>query len=135
MQCLDCWQSIGDSIKHASIPADQKANIKDFDTQARDDYWNKKAQERKKAAQIDMDSVKERLDARRALYVQHLQSDAWSELRLKVIQRENNLCQGCRSAPIQNVHHMTYDRLGAELLTDLVGVCRSCHERYHPDKV
>jgi 5-methylcytosine-specific restriction endonuclease McrA len=29
------------------------------------------------------------------------------------------------------VHHNTYERLGAELAGDLVVLCRSCHARHH----
>jgi 5-methylcytosine-specific restriction endonuclease McrA len=32
------------------------------------------------------------------------------------------------------VHHLTYERLGEERLTDLVALCRSCHEREHAYK-
>jgi hypothetical protein len=29
------------------------------------------------------------------------------------------------------VHHRTYDNLGAELVSDLVVLCHSCHELHH----
>jgi 5-methylcytosine-specific restriction endonuclease McrA len=67
----------------------------------------------------------------RRRYHAHLASDAWRALRRKVIEREGNLCQGCRESPGHEVHHVTYKRLGHELLTDLVLFCRACHARHH----
>lgn len=30
-----------------------------------------------------------------------------------------------------NVHHATYERIGAEDMDDLVVLCRGCHARFH----
>ncbi len=43
-----------------------------------------------------------------------------------------NRCQVCgRSDVPLEVHHNNYDRLGEELLEDLVVLCRDCHQLYH----
>ena len=56
----------------------------------------------------------------------------WQELRDQVLQRDSFLCQGCRRNRATAVHHLTYDRLGREVLFDLISVCTHCHERIHP---
>lgn len=32
------------------------------------------------------------------------------------------------------MHHLTYERLGCEWLTDLVALCKDCHEQEHDDE-
>lgn len=66
-----------------------------------------------------------------AKYEAHLASDVWKALRLRVFEREAGLCQGCRLASGTQVHHVTYKRLGRELLTDLVLFCDDCHAHHH----
>lgn len=62
----------------------------------------------------------------------YLASREWAVLREQVRERAANLCERGRLlghlAPLQNVHHQTYERLGHERLEDLLGVCRPCHE-------
>lgn len=65
------------------------------------------------------------------LHSQHLQSNEWKAIRRMVIEREKNLCQGCRKAPIQEIHHDTYVHLGEEFLFQLIGLCHNCHSRFH----
>ena len=68
-----------------------------------------------------------------ATYNAYLLTAEWAARRSKVIARENGLCQGCRDAPWKHVHHLTYDRVGRELLTDLALLCLACHETAHDD--
>ena len=70
----------------------------------------------------------------RRAYEAHLSSPAWKELRRQVLFRCQGICEGCRKAPALHVHHLTYDRMGHEMLFDLVGVCAECHQGIHPDK-
>ena len=66
-----------------------------------------------------------------ALYNEYLRSDTWAARRAKVIRRENGICQGCMEAQGTQVHHLTYDRVCRELLTDLALLCDACHENAH----
>lgn len=68
-------------------------------------------------------------------YNQYLTTPQWQQKRRLVFLRAGGLCEGCRSVPAAQVHHLTYERAGDELLFDLVAVCRDCHQRAHPDKV
>jgi hypothetical protein len=64
-------------------------------------------------------------------YKSYLASPAWRDRRLGVIRRARGICERCRRWPIVNVHHLTYDRVGAEPLEDLLGVCIKCHDQLH----
>ena len=56
-----------------------------------------------------------------------MKSDKWKAIRLKVLKRDNNVCQACLEAPAQDVHHLTYCNIGDELMYELISVCRDCH--------
>jgi hypothetical protein len=65
-------------------------------------------------------------------YRDYLQSDEWRRLRSLVIDRAAGRCERCRkTADEWNVHHLTYERRGHELLEDLVLLCRPCHMAEH----
>jgi hypothetical protein len=66
-----------------------------------------------------------------ARYAEYRQTQAWRQRCALVRKRERDTCQGCMQAFGQHVHHLTYARVGDELLTDLVLYCQSCHERAH----
>jgi hypothetical protein len=61
-------------------------------------------------------------------YKTYLASREWAVRRESVRKRANGKCERCLSAEMQSVHHLTYERVGKELLTDLLGVCNPCHE-------
>ena len=63
-----------------------------------------------------------------ARYDAYLRSPAWTRLRDAVRQRCNNVCEHCHQAPMQQAHHLTYDHVFHEQLTDLLGVCCRCHD-------
>ena len=63
-------------------------------------------------------------------YNAYLVSPRWQKLRRLVIKRDV-ICQGCLENPIEQVHHKTYERMGDELLFDLIGLCKACHDRIH----
>lgn len=60
-------------------------------------------------------------------YNEYLKSDAWKQKRSLIIERDK-VCQACLKAPIEEVHHKTYDHVFNEPLFDLVGVCKACHD-------
>jgi 5-methylcytosine-specific restriction endonuclease McrA len=61
-------------------------------------------------------------------YEQYLQSLDWQELRQKVLQRDNNMCQTCCNTKSLEIHHKHYNSLGKEKLEDLITLCHECHE-------
>ena len=51
--------------------------------------------------------------------------------RKQVLRRAGWRCETCgRRAPL-DVHHLTYERFGNELLGDLRALCRECHDEAH----
>lgn len=70
-------------------------------------------------------------------YAQYLQSPHWKSTRLEAIETANHKCERCEIprwlAEIAydqdlNVHHLSYENLGAEEWDDLQALCRRCHE-------
>jgi hypothetical protein len=52
-------------------------------------------------------------------------------LRAGALGRAAGRCQLCGVAGNLNVHHNTYKRRGAELPSDVIALCRSCHAKFH----
>ena len=65
------------------------------------------------------------------VYHRYLKTRDWRYKRDLVFERENGLCQGCKSEPIEEVHHLTYIHIFDELLYELVGLCENCHRKAH----
>lgn len=63
-----------------------------------------------------------------AKYDEYLRSATWAEKRVKVLERDQYLCQACRDRRAVQVHHLTYRHVFNEPLFDLVAVCVTCHE-------
>ena len=64
-------------------------------------------------------------------YDQYLQSEWWRKIRKEALDHADNHCMICASTEKLDVHHNTYERLGCEKLSDVIVLCRSCHELYH----
>jgi hypothetical protein len=64
-------------------------------------------------------------------YAAYLMSDAWKEKRTKVRRRARGWCERCKWRKRVDVHHLTYERVPNEPLSDLIGVCRPCHRFLH----
>lgn len=59
-------------------------------------------------------------------------SREWSLKKASVRQRSKGTCERCKHGKAVHCHHLTYARLYAELLTDLMDVCEGCHNWLHP---
>lgn len=77
----------------------------------------------------DADSVLTTHTKGRFDYHEYLKSERWQNLRKSVLHRDNELCICGKKAT--EVHHKTYERLGNEPLSDLVSLCRHCHQNVH----
>ena len=66
-------------------------------------------------------------------YEKYRQSPAWQRKQGAVIQRDG--CQCICGAQATEVHHKNYDNIGKEPLSDLVALCRECHENTHLPRV
>lgn len=117
-QCESCGRPLSNSIPHARVESPE--TIEEWDHAVRE------AQRAVEAVQRDV-----WLTERRAQYNAYLASPQWQAKRRLVMMRQDGLCEGCRSAEAYEVHHLTYAHFGAELLFELVALCRDCHERVH----
>ena len=147
-QCSTCGKkgNTGGSLKHDTVPNLKEkialGEIKKYDL----DLLNKKSptwdgyhvyKVKKFNANEELEAQKKELEAvnRRKFYKDYIASDKWKAIRLKVLKRDNNLCQACLESPATDVHHITYANLGDELMFELLSVCRDCHfNRLHKDK-
>jgi 5-methylcytosine-specific restriction endonuclease McrA len=64
-------------------------------------------------------------------YEEYLQSPEWRIRAEDAKHRGRWECALCASHENLEVHHRTYVRLGRELPSDLVVLCRRCHRRHH----
>jgi 5-methylcytosine-specific restriction endonuclease McrA len=64
-------------------------------------------------------------------YLAYLESVEWFRLRLKVGTRCKHKCERCQLWQMEEVHHLTYERVFQEQLEDLVGLCMACHKFIH----
>ena len=64
-------------------------------------------------------------------YQQYLRTPRWAAMRDHALARFDWRCAACHSPDHLHVHHRTYERVGAEYLTDLTVLCRYCHHVLH----
>lgn len=68
-------------------------------------------------------------------YQEYIETPYWDNTRKRALKAAGYRCQKCRKVNVPlDVHHLTYERRGQELLSDLLVVCRPCHEAIHGKK-
>jgi 5-methylcytosine-specific restriction endonuclease McrA len=65
-------------------------------------------------------------------YDKYMQTWQWRVMRRKAMKRAKGKCQFCAERKPKVVHHLTYERLFFERLTDLLALCFTCHALMHP---
>jgi hypothetical protein len=65
-------------------------------------------------------------------YDDYLRSSHWINLRAMMRARAGGCCKrcGCASKRLE-IHHLTYERIGRELESDLIALCPGCHAEEH----
>lgn len=67
-------------------------------------------------------------DEWRSRYEQRINSPEWKTLKFKLMQYRGSRCEKCEiNTTFLELHHLTYDRLGRELPSDLQLLCHHCH--------
>lgn len=64
-------------------------------------------------------------------YSQYLRSEHWKEFKIRCRRAGMNFCKVCGIGDEIHLHHQTYERIGAELLEDVVPLCKDCHKQLH----
>lgn len=64
-------------------------------------------------------------------YQDYLASRWWKVRRLKAIRKAGFQCEQCGTRGLLEVHHLSYQRLGAERDKDLRALCPPCHRAAH----
>lgn len=64
-------------------------------------------------------------------YARYRKTEHWKQTAAAARTRAKHKCQRCGSMAQLEVHHLTYDRRGAELPEDLIVLCHQCHTRAH----
>lgn len=62
----------------------------------------------------------------------YLKSAVWKKTVEKCLWRADGKCEWCkRNSKRLQVHHLTYQRLGRELSSDVMALCPGCHLKIH----
>ena len=72
------------------------------------------------------------MNLKKQRYHEYLSSGEWKYKKAQRLKLANFKCDGCNDPKgAMEVHHLTYERIGMELLTDLVVYCSECHRTAH----
>lgn len=121
-QCLTCGRAASQWLKREAVP--NLAALPEWDEQLSGEFWRKKRAD-------DASRFEANRDLRQVEYASYLQSPRWKGIRARVMKRAGGICEGCGLVPASEVHHLTYDNVGDELLFQLVALCEDCHEKVH----
>lgn len=117
VQCMDCGRYTAYKIRRdGSNPPELDREMAERAAQAHNEYWDRQNEAGLKLI--------------RSQYQNYLNTPEWALIRERVRQRDK-ICQGCLVAPIDDVHHLTYEHVRQEFAFELVGLCRPCHARLH----
>lgn len=64
-------------------------------------------------------------------YQQYLESDHWKQMRTGCFFRDGRRCLHCKSKQNLNAHHLRYRNLIDCYLSDVMTLCRRCHDAVH----
>lgn len=64
-------------------------------------------------------------------YAEYLQTEHWRQVRERAFVHHGMRCGVCMKTHGLEIHHIEYDRLGDELMTDVVPLCREHHQLQH----
>ncbi|KAF0115009.1 MAG: Uncharacterized protein FD150_1247 [Rhodobacteraceae bacterium] len=135
--CDQCGKDMSKSLKQSEHPG----TYPPFDEAIRWRYAETREQERegivKKYVKLQKEKDNELIRKSKDWsdeYEAYRRTEKWQKKRFKVFERAHGVCEGCCEKPAVLVHHTTNRHVGAELIFELVALCRDCHEICHPDK-
>lgn len=127
-QCLQCGKNQGTALKRTEFTQEQFDKLPFWDDGLEPSYRefrNEQYEKLRTQAEAEARAVWEKS------YRAYLNSSEWKAKRQQVLERDQYRCQGCLNTRATQVHHLTYDNVGDELLFQLISVCDACHDRLH----
>lgn len=65
-------------------------------------------------------------------YKEYLNSDLWKEKKKTILSSLGKKCNRCGTKKGRiDIHHLTYDRVTNEKLSDVIVLCAECHSKEH----
>jgi len=64
-------------------------------------------------------------------YRDYLASGHWQDIRKYALEHAKHRCQVCNVGGRVDVHHRTYENRGDERFSDVIVLCRDCHDLFH----
>lgn len=126
-QCIDCGLSVGGAISQRDKTQAYLESLEKWDDSLTQRTRTKWEEQRDRIASESAAKSKEWWQ----WYNEYLKSPKWLYKRDRVLERDKYICRGCLEAPATQVHHLTYEHVGDELLFELESVCKPCHDRVH----
>lgn len=65
------------------------------------------------------------------VYSKYIVSESWKNFTKRFYKKNKKECASCSGKTEIDIHHMTYERLGHELMEDVVALCNDCHFSFH----
>jgi 5-methylcytosine-specific restriction endonuclease McrA len=76
-----------------------------------------------------LSKIKRSLTQKEKDYQKYLRSKKWRDFRTKLLKKRGKHCTACNIYKKRlEFHHITYERFGNELESDVVILCHSCHK-------
>ena len=138
LRCLECGRMVKpikkvDALK--TLDGSRAPNDEHICAQVRHDpdnaYFRMRSYLHVEYVRLYREYVRARFDDWWHYHRRYMESAQWKKLRAAVLERDNNQCQACGSTETLQCHHNTYERLGAENMSDLVTLCTMCHTNHH----
>jgi hypothetical protein len=68
---------------------------------------------------------------RKRLQIRRAAGEVWDRFRFRVISERGGTCERCPATERLQLHHLSYERQGRELGSDVVVLCAPCHQAEH----
>lgn len=134
-QCMRCGSSLG-TVAKAKFDLNK---LPQFDRSIAEKWCARREARRNQIGQqqeqLRLANLQEQTEQWWAGYNKYLRSQHWADIRKKVLERDNTLCQACLKNKATQAHHLSYglyDRLGFSAAFELVAICHTCHSKIHP---
>jgi len=130
MQCADCGKPLSSQISYKKVEELKESGleVRVWDRNLEIEYNDKY---RRASWPIEQRINNERQAIWWSDYNKYLDSEEWKIIKKKVMERAGGICELCKTQKADQVHHLTYERVGKERLEDLKAVCFECHDKEH----